>query len=76
MSDQDFLSVLAREREESRAARRPTDTLVNAAVKSIPGMVMQKFHNLPGQGEVAHRFYELEGRGSNRIVRIASRGVV
>jgi hypothetical protein len=70
MGDQDFLSVLSREREESRAAGTPTETLVNAAVRSIPGMVMQKFHNLPGQGKVAHRFYELEGRGSNRIVRL------
>jgi hypothetical protein len=70
MSDQDFLSVLAREREESRTAGGPTEALVDAAVKSIPGMVMQKFHNLPGQGEAAHRFYELGGRGANRIVRL------
>ena len=34
-------------------------------------MVMQKFHNLPGQGEVAHGFYELDkGTGPNRIVRL------
>lgn len=32
-------------------------------------MVMQKFHNLAGR-EVAHRFYELEGRGPTRIVRL------
>src|ERR1700722_9285146 len=70
MGDQDFLSVLAREREESRATGAPTETLVNAAGRSVPGMVMQKFHNLPGQGEVAHRFYELEGRGPNCIVRV------
>src|SRR5689334_11224955 len=48
LSHQDFLTVLAREREESKAAGRPTEKLVDAAVRSIPGMVMQKFHNLPG----------------------------
>lgn len=69
LGDQDFLSVLAREREESRVLGRPTETLVNATVKSIPAMVMQKFHNLAGQ-EVAHRFYELDGRGPNRVVRL------
>lgn len=73
LSDQDFLSVLARERDESEAFGRPTQKLVDAAVRSIPGMVMQKFHNLPGQGEVAHRFYELDkGAGPNRMVRLTA----
>jgi 5-methylcytosine-specific restriction endonuclease McrA len=63
--------VLARERAECVATDRPTEKLVDAAVRSIPGMVMQKFHNLPGQGEVAHRFYELDkGSGAKRIVRL------
>lgn len=66
----DFLTILAREREASLANGAPTEELVDAAVRSIPGMVMQKFHNLPGQGEVAHRFYEIEGRGSSRLVRL------
>jgi hypothetical protein len=70
LSDTDFLSILAREREASLASGAPTEQLVDAAVRSIPGMVMQKFHNLPGQGEVAHRFYEIEGRGSSRLVRL------
>ena len=65
--------MLAREREESEASGRPTEKLVDAAVRSIPGVVMQKFHNLPGQGEVAHRFYELDkGAGAKRIVRLTS----
>ncbi|MFE9323530.1 HNH endonuclease [Nocardia sp. NPDC052278] len=65
----DFLTVLDRERQESTAAGRPTEALVDAAVKSIPSMVMQKFHNLRA-GQIPHTFYELSGRGSNRIVRL------
>lgn len=30
-----------------------------------------KFHNLRGGGEIPHRFYEMEGRGANRIVRLS-----
>ena len=70
LSDTDFLSVLAREREASVAGGTPTEALVDAAANSIPGMVMQKFHNLPGEGEVAHRFYEIEGQSSGRLVRL------
>ena len=70
LSENDFLSVLGRERQESIAGGTPTEALVDAATRSIPGMVMQKFHNLPSDGEVAHRFYELEGRGTNRLVRL------
>jgi len=70
LGDTDFLSVLKRERDESIANGSPTDALVDAAVRSMPGMVMQKFHNLRGVGEVAHRFYELEGVGPNRQVRL------
>lgn len=70
LSDTDFLSVLDRERKASLANGEPTEELVDAAVRSIPGMVMQKFHNLPGEGEVAHRFYEIEGRGAHRLVRL------
>ncbi len=69
LSDNDFLSVLGRERSESLADERPTELLIDAAERSIPGMVMQKFHNIRGTGEVAHRFYELEGVGRRRIVR-------
>lgn len=70
LSDTDFLSVLAKEREASLAAGAPTEALVDAAARSIPGMVMAKFHNLPGEGEVAHRFYTIEGRGAGRLVRL------
>lgn len=70
LSDTDFLSVLARERHKSIAEGAPTEELIDAATRSIPSMVMQKFHNLPGHGEVAHRFYEIEGRSTNRLVRL------
>lgn len=72
LSETDFLSVLAREREESANSGAPTEALVDAAVRSIPGMVMEKFHNLRGEGQVAHRFYEIEGRGPSRLVRLTS----
>lgn len=72
LSDTDFLSVLTRERHASLTAGAPTEALVDAAVRSIPGMVMTKFHNIRGQGQVAHRFYEIEGRGANRLVRLTS----
>ena len=48
----------------------PPEALVDAATRSIPGMVMDKFHNLPGEDKVVYRFYEVQGRGPNRIVRL------
>ncbi|MEU6829087.1 HNH endonuclease signature motif containing protein [Nocardia beijingensis] len=70
LGDSDFLSVLRRERAESIAAGQPTEVLVDAAVRSIPAMVMQKFHHLRVTGPVAHTFYELEGSGTHRTVRL------
>ena len=69
-SDQDYLTVLSQERAASLRAGAPTDRLVAATRASIPGMVMVKFHNLRGfeTDTVAHTFYRLEGRGSNRRV--------
>lgn len=46
----------------------PTEALVEAAVRSMPGMVMQKFHNLRGGVEVPHRFYNLRARGPEVVV--------
>ncbi|MER5783681.1 HNH endonuclease signature motif containing protein [Streptomyces mobaraensis] len=68
--DADFLAVAAREGEESRRLGRPTEALLDAAVRTMPGMVMRKFHNLRGGTEVPHRFYELTGRGAGRVVRL------
>ncbi|MEU7152330.1 HNH endonuclease [Streptomyces sp. NPDC045456] len=66
----DFLTVTAQESAESRRLGRPTDRLLDAAERSMPGMVMLKFHN-HGGGEVPHRFYDLAGRGRHRTVRLS-----
>lgn len=70
LGDMDFLAVLERERRESTSIGEPTERLVDAAARAIPEMVMQKFHNLRDLGQVAHTFYELEGRGRDRRVRL------
>ena len=70
LSESDFLSVARQEAEESTTLGRPTDRLLHAAVRSMPAMVMQKFHNLGGNTEVAHRFYELAGSPRKRIVHL------
>lgn len=70
LGDKDFLSVLRRERDASIAAGRPSEALIDAAARSIPAMVMQKFHNMPVTGRVAHTFYEMEGGGAKRTVRL------
>ena len=68
----DFLTVLSQESAVSQRNQAPTERLVDAAVNSMPQMVMQKFHNLRGMGEVPHRFYEIHGRGSARRVILTS----
>ncbi|MFI0769256.1 HNH endonuclease [Streptomyces sp. NPDC021218] len=70
VQESDFLTVAAREAKESAALGHPTDRLLHAAVRSMPGMVMQKFHNLRGNTRTAHRFYELTGNLHQRIVRL------
>lgn len=67
--ERDFLTVAAHEAEESARLGRPTDLLVDAAARSMPQMVMQKFHNVDG-GAVQHRFYELTGSPRERVVRL------
>ncbi|MEX2985560.1 HNH endonuclease [Streptomyces sp. C36] len=66
----DFLTVAAQESAASVEADRPTERLLTAAVRSMPVMVMQKFHNLRGDSAVPHTFYELTGIGRNRVVRL------
>ncbi|WP_030673441.1 HNH endonuclease [Streptomyces rimosus] len=67
----DFLTVAAQESAESRRLGRPTDRLLDAAERSMPGMVMEKFHN-HGGSPVPHSFYEVVGRGRHRTVRLSS----
>ncbi len=66
----DFLAVAKEDAEASLAAGQPSERLVQAAVKSIPGMVMDKFHNVPG-GQLPHTFYSLRGRGRDRVVQLS-----
>ncbi|MEV5882766.1 HNH endonuclease [Streptomyces sp. NPDC052020] len=68
LGESDFLSVARREAEESARLGHPTERLLRAAVRSMPAMVMRKFHNLGGGTEVAHRFYALGGTPRKRIV--------
>ncbi|KAA6213863.1 HNH endonuclease [Streptomyces albofaciens JCM 4342] len=67
----DFLTVAAEESAESRRLGHPTDRLTEAAERSMPGMVMEKFHN-HGGGPVPHSFYDIVGRGRGRTVRLSS----
>ncbi|MGW3570162.1 HNH endonuclease [Streptomyces sp. NPDC000941] len=66
--ESDFLTVAAREADESTALGHPTDRLLHSAVRTMPGMVMKKFHNLRGGTQTAHRFYELTGSSRKPIV--------
>lgn len=70
LGDSDFLTVLRRERAASISKGQPTEALLEAATSTMPGMVMQKFHNLRTVGEIPHRFYELTGKGPGRSVRL------
>ncbi|GAA4186523.1 hypothetical protein GCM10022252_18640 [Streptosporangium oxazolinicum] len=70
--ERDFLSVAKREATESLKLGHPTEELLAAAMPSMTGMVMQKFHNLPSGGvEVPHRFYEVTGRSPGQVVRLS-----
>lgn len=64
----DFLTVVSEESAASQREDAPTERLLDAATASMPQMVMQKFHNLRGVGEVPHRFYKVRGKGSARRV--------
>ncbi|MGY1684965.1 HNH endonuclease [Geodermatophilus sp. SYSU D00867] len=68
IGESDFLTVLREESPASLRDGRPTERLLDAAVASMPQMVMRKFHNLRGAGEVGHRFYALQGRGGARRI--------
>jgi 5-methylcytosine-specific restriction endonuclease McrA len=65
LGEQDFLSVCAAEARETLVKGQPTAALLESARRSMPTMVMQKFHNLRGGTELPHRFYEL-GTGADR----------
>ncbi|MFI6903902.1 HNH endonuclease [Nonomuraea sp. NPDC050394] len=66
----DFLAVAREEAAESVQLGGPTEKLLAAAMKSMPAMVMRKFHHLRGDGEVPHRFYEVTGTAREVVVRV------
>ncbi|MFF3817421.1 HNH endonuclease [Streptomyces bluensis] len=70
LGEKDFLAVARQESTATLDDGRPTERLVVAAVRSMPTMVMQKFHNLRGDTAVPHTFYELVGSGRRRVVRL------
>lgn len=70
-SPTDFLAIVERERATTLEAGQPTDALVDAAVRTMPGMVMQKFHNIP-QGFVRDfEFYKLEKVNGIQVVQFS-----
>ncbi|MFJ8030342.1 HNH endonuclease [Streptomyces sp. NPDC096032] len=70
LGERDFLTVAEQERAATLQVGRPTERLLAAAVRSMPMMVMQKFHHLRGETAVPHTFYELAGTGRQRVVRL------
>lgn len=70
MKETDFLSVATAESEASLAAGEPTERLVESAMRSMPGMVMRKFHNLRNGSPIAHTFYELIPDSRPPMVRL------
>lgn len=64
----DLLAVAARESERSLALGLPTDELRYATVRSLPAMVLRRFHHLGDGSELPHRFYEVTGSPSSRTV--------
>jgi 5-methylcytosine-specific restriction endonuclease McrA len=72
LGEADFLRILSEEAEMTLATGVPTSRLVEAAVRSMPTMVMTKFHNLRGTGGVPHRFYEIAGPPGRREVSFTS----
>ncbi|MFE0375830.1 HNH endonuclease [Streptomyces inhibens] len=71
LGEKDFLTLAAQESAATLDAGRPTEQLLATAVRSMPTMVMQKFHNLRGDSTVPHTFYELTGVGRQRVVRLS-----
>jgi len=73
LGTKDFLRVLEEERQTSLNMGIPTDRLISAAVESMPGMVMTKFHNLSGGMTVQNDFYRLQSvRGNKQVILLPS----
>jgi 5-methylcytosine-specific restriction endonuclease McrA len=70
LGETDYLSILKAESEATLSSGSATERLISASVATMPGMVMQKFHNLRAFGEIPHRFYEVTGRGKDQVVQL------
>jgi hypothetical protein len=68
LGERDYLRILRDESEATLVSGEPTDRLLDATVRTIPGMVMVKFHNLKGEDGIPHRFYTVEGRADDSRV--------
>jgi hypothetical protein len=68
LGQQDFLHISREEADASLRDGRPSERLLDAATRTMPGMVMEKFHNLGGGTQLPTRFYEIRGRGPHRKV--------
>ncbi|WP_206062794.1 HNH endonuclease [Nocardioides piscis] len=68
LGQRDFLYIARQESEATLRDGHPTERLIDAATRTMPGMVMEKFHNLAGGTQLPTRFYEIRGRGPRRKV--------
>ncbi len=71
LGEADYLRILTEESRGYAETGSVSERLVDATVQSVPGMVMKKFHNLRGSDGVPFRFYEMKGRGANRLVQFS-----
>jgi len=71
LGERDYLTVVAEEARESLMQELPTERLLHATVKSMTGMVMQKFHNLRGTDGIPLEFYSISGSQSRSVVTLA-----
>jgi len=72
LGESDYLSILRTEAPESLRHGSPTERLMQASVKSMPGMVMRKFHNLRGATGIPIDFYSIDGSRSKSTVTLSS----
>jgi 5-methylcytosine-specific restriction endonuclease McrA len=69
LGEADYLSIVAQEADDTLTAGAATERLMAATVRSMPGMVMSKFHNLRGTDGVPRPFYEMPDRSAGSLVR-------
>jgi len=68
----DFLTALASEAKSASNLTTPSDHLTELGARTMLKMVLSKFHNLRGIGQVPYLFYTFESRGRFLYVRLSS----